>query len=139
MEQAFVNSVKYLGVIFDKKITWRLHMERVTTKAYRTFIGLYSLFKSERLSIHFKLTLHKALNTSVMTCACPAWEFAADTHLMKLQRLRNKVLRTVGKFIKNTPIRDMHNTFQIPYVYDYITRLCWQQAQGIQNHEDSLF
>jgi hypothetical protein len=34
----FVNSVKYLGVIFDKKITWRLHIETVATKAYRTFI-----------------------------------------------------------------------------------------------------
>jgi hypothetical protein len=23
----FVNSVKYLGVIFDKRMTWRLHIE----------------------------------------------------------------------------------------------------------------
>jgi hypothetical protein len=28
---------------------------------------------------------------SVMTYANPAWEFAADTHLMKLQRLQNKI------------------------------------------------
>jgi hypothetical protein len=34
----------------------------------------------------------------VMTYARPAWEFAADTHLIKLQRLQNKVLRFVGKF-----------------------------------------
>jgi hypothetical protein len=27
-----------------------------------------------------------------MTCACPAWELAADTCLLKLQRLQNKVL-----------------------------------------------
>jgi hypothetical protein len=26
-----------------------------------------------------------------MTYACPAWEFAAGTHLMKLQRLQNKI------------------------------------------------
>jgi hypothetical protein len=25
-----------------------------------------------------------------MTYACPAWEFAADNHLLKLQRLKNK-------------------------------------------------
>jgi hypothetical protein len=42
----FVNSIKYLGVIFDKKITWRLHIEMVTTKAYITFMRLYSLLKS---------------------------------------------------------------------------------------------
>jgi hypothetical protein len=28
----FVNSVKYLGVIFDKKITWKLHIETIETK-----------------------------------------------------------------------------------------------------------
>jgi hypothetical protein len=34
----FENSVKYLGVIFDKKITWRPHIEMNEAKAFRTFI-----------------------------------------------------------------------------------------------------
>jgi hypothetical protein len=40
----FVNNVKYLGVIFDKRITWRLHIEIIEAKAFRTFIRsiLYS-------------------------------------------------------------------------------------------------
>jgi hypothetical protein len=41
----FVNHVKYLGVIFDKRITWRLHIEMIETRAFRTFITVYSLFK----------------------------------------------------------------------------------------------
>jgi hypothetical protein len=45
------------------------------------------------------MTLHKALIGSAMTYACPAWEFAADTHLIKLQRLQNKVVRTFGKIV----------------------------------------
>jgi hypothetical protein len=132
-----VNSVKYRGVIFDKKITWRLHIEMVANKAYRTFIRLYSLFKSDRLSTKSKLTLYKALIRSIMTYACPAWEFVADTHLMKLQRLQNKVLRTTDKFPRNTPIRNIHISLQIPYVYDYITKLCRHQAQVIQHHENT--
>jgi hypothetical protein len=71
-----------------------------------------------------------------MTYACPSWEFAADTHLMKLQRLQNKAHHTIGEFPRNTPIRDMHISFQIPYVHDYITKLCSQQAQVIQHHEN---
>jgi hypothetical protein len=31
-----------------------------------------------------------------MTYACTAWELAADTNLLKLQRLQNKVLRTTS-------------------------------------------
>jgi hypothetical protein len=63
----FVNSIKYLGVIFDKKVTWRLHIQMIEAKALRTFIRIYSLFKSERLNANIKLTLHKDLNRSVMT------------------------------------------------------------------------
>jgi hypothetical protein len=94
----FVNSVKYLGVLFDKRMTWRLHIQMMGAKAFRTFIRLYSLFKSKRLSANIKLTLHKALIRSVMTYACPAWEFAAECHLQKLQRQQNKVLHTIGNF-----------------------------------------
>jgi hypothetical protein len=50
-------------------------------KVFRAFIRVYSLFKSERLSANIKLTIHKALIRSVMTYACFAWEFVADTHL----------------------------------------------------------
>jgi hypothetical protein len=30
----------------------------------------------------------------------------------------------------------MHVAFQIPYVHDYITQSCGQQAEVIQNHEN---
>jgi hypothetical protein len=55
---------------------------------------------------------------------------------LKLQRLQNKVLRTIGKLQRRTPVRDLHVAFQIPYVYDYITKTCRQQAEVIQNHEN---
>jgi hypothetical protein len=84
----FVSHVKYLGVIFDKRITWRLDKEMIEAKAFRTFIRFYSLCNNERLSADIKLTLYKALIRSVITYACPAWELAADTYLLKLQRLK---------------------------------------------------
>jgi hypothetical protein len=36
----FVSHVKYLGVIFDKRITWRLHIEMIEAKAFSTFIRI---------------------------------------------------------------------------------------------------
>jgi hypothetical protein len=108
-------------------MTWRLHIQMIEAKAFRTFIRIYSLFKSERLSANIKLTLHKALIRSVIT-------YAAECHLLKLQRLQNKVLRTIGIFPRCKSVRDMHKAFQIPYVYDYITKSCRQQAEVIQNH-----
>jgi hypothetical protein len=37
----FVNNVKFLGVIFDRKITWELHIKTIETKAFRAFIRTY--------------------------------------------------------------------------------------------------
>jgi hypothetical protein len=34
----FVNSVKYLGVIFDKRVKWRLYIEMIEAKAFRTLL-----------------------------------------------------------------------------------------------------
>jgi hypothetical protein len=117
----FVNSVKYF---FDNKVTWRLHIA-------------YSLLKSEHLSANIKLTLHKALIKRIMTYACPAWEFAADNHLLKLQCLQNNVLHTTGNFWRRTLVCDLHMAFKLPHLYDYITKLCKKQAEVIQNNENA--
>jgi hypothetical protein len=88
-----------------------------------SFIRIYSIFKSEQLIANIKLALHKALISSVMTYACLAWEFAPECHhLLKLQRLQNKVLRTTANFPRSTSVRDMHKAFHKKYVYDYITK-----------------
>jgi hypothetical protein len=71
-----------------------------------------------------------------MTYARPAWEFAANTHLMKLQRLQNNVIRTTGNYPSRTPVRDLHLAFQIPFVYDYLPKLYRQQAEVIQNYDN---
>jgi hypothetical protein len=48
----FVNNVESLGAIFDRRMAWKLHIERTSVKALATYIRTYSLFKSERLSIN---------------------------------------------------------------------------------------
>jgi hypothetical protein len=63
--------------------------------------------------------------------------FAADNHLLKLQRLQSEVLFTIGNLSKRTPIRDLHMPFKLPYIYVYITKLCIQQPEVIQNHENA--
>jgi hypothetical protein len=47
-------------------------------KAFKTFIRIYSALKSERLR-YVKLSLHKAIISSVMAHSCPACEIGADT------------------------------------------------------------
>jgi hypothetical protein len=132
----FVNDVKYLAVTFEKRMTWRIHIDLIITKALRTFLQIYSFLKSEKLSIKYKMTLYKALIRSKMTYACPTWESAADKYLMKLQRLQNKVLRVTGGLPRRTPTHYMQMTVQIPYVYDFMMKACRKQAEVIRNHDN---
>jgi hypothetical protein len=57
----FVNSVKYLGVTFNRRMTWRLHIEKTAAKALGTYIRTYSIFKSKHLSAHIQLIMYRAL------------------------------------------------------------------------------
>jgi phenylalanyl-tRNA synthetase alpha subunit len=72
-----------------------------------------------------------------MTYACPAREFAADTYLLKLQRLQNKVLRTIGKFTSCTPVRELNTVFQVSCSYVCITKMYRQLVEVVQNHENA--
>jgi hypothetical protein len=96
-------------------------------------------FESDRLSAKSVLILYKALIRSQMTYACPAWEYAADIRLLKLQRLQSRVLRIVGNLPRRTPTRALHLTFHIPYVYDYVTKIRRKEAEVIQNHDNINF
>jgi hypothetical protein len=95
-----------------------------------------SVPQGQRLSATINLTCHKALIRSVMNYACLAWEFPAYTHLLKLQRLLNKVLRTIGNCPRCTQVRDLHTAFNLPYVCDYIKKLYRQQAEVIPDHHN---
>jgi hypothetical protein len=96
------------------------HIERAVNKALRTYLRTYSIFKSGRLTAYIKLTLYKALIRSVMTYACPTWEYMADVLLLKLQQLQNRVLRAIGNLYRFTPVRELQVAFKIPDVYEYI-------------------
>jgi hypothetical protein len=129
----FVSSVKYLGAIFDKIVTWRLRIEMIEAKAFRTFIRVYFLFRNVRLSANIKLTLQEyndlCLSRLEVCGRQPSTEIAAPA--------KEKVLRTIGNFARHTPVRDLHMAFKLPYLYDYITKLCRQQAEVIRNHENA--
>jgi hypothetical protein len=56
----FVNNVTYLGVTFNRRMTWELHIQRTVAKTLRTYLRTYSLFKSKCSSANTKVTIYKA-------------------------------------------------------------------------------
>jgi hypothetical protein len=54
-----------------------------------------------------------------------------DARLSKLQHPKNRVLCATGNLDRCTPVHHLHATFKIPYVYDYVTKLC---RKAVQDH-----
>jgi hypothetical protein len=54
----------------------------------------------------------------------------------EIAALQSKVFCTTGNFPKRTPVRELHLDFKLSYVYDYVTKLCRQQAEVIQNQDN---
>jgi hypothetical protein len=105
-------------------------------KAFRTFNRIYSLFKSECLSTNIKLTFHKC--TDQISNDLRLLRLGISSRYLPLKiaaPTKKKVFCINGTFPRCTLVRDLHMTFNLLYVYDYITKLCRQQAEVIQNHE----
>jgi hypothetical protein len=71
-----------------------------------------------------------------MTYDCSARGVRGGEPLLKLQRLQNKILRTSGKFPRCALTRELQAAFEILCVYDFVTKLCRQQTDVTQNHEN---
>jgi hypothetical protein len=50
--------------------------------------------------------------------------------------MQNKVLCITVNFPRRTTVLDLHMAFSLPHAYDYSTKLCRQQAEVTQNHEN---
>jgi hypothetical protein len=133
-----VNNINYLGVIFNKKITWQSQIEKIEAKAFSTFILTYCLFKSKRLNMNIKLTLHKAL---IRPCndICLSRLGIFGRYRLNCSACKAKVHRTIGNFPRHASSREFHKAFSKPYIYDSITTLCRQHTKIIQNHGNANF
>jgi hypothetical protein len=56
---------------------------------------------------------------------------------LKLRPLQNKVIHTIGNFPWRTRNTELHVTFNIPCVCDFITQLCRQRKEVIHNQANA--
>lgn len=85
------------------------------------FIVLYSLLcGSSKLNLRNKVTIFKTVIRPIMTYAAPAWSMVSNNQLPRIQRMQNKVLRSVTRapwFMRNSRI---HQDLQIPSIAEFM-------------------
>jgi len=115
---------KYLGMVIDKRVTLKPHVEYVTNRAHTALRQLYPLIsRNSHLDVRNKLLIYKLAIRPIFTYGCPAFESMAKTHLQKLQVLQNKFLRIVLNKTRYERITDLHSEAKIPSIEDYVGKL----------------
>lgn len=86
-------SARFLGVIFDQRLTWKHHIDYVETKCQKR-LNLMKAVSGTRWGASRKalLMIYRALIRSVIDYGAIAFDSAAAVHTVKLQRIQNRAL-----------------------------------------------
>ena len=96
-----VESTKFLGVVIDKKLTWKLHIAYISGKISR---GVGMIIKARRcLNRKALLTLYYSFIFPYMTYCNHVWGTACPTNLKRVVLLQKKVIRIMLQTKRNAP------------------------------------
>ncbi|BFZ07875.1 hypothetical protein BsWGS_10914 [Bradybaena similaris] len=102
------NYPTYLGVTFDRRLTWKQQIENAVGKARRR-LGLLRKLAGTSWGAN-EQTLKKVYNGVVrphLEYCSAAWATSANTHLKSLDKVNNQALRVITGAMKSTPILEM--------------------------------
>ncbi|GFU56677.1 probable RNA-directed DNA polymerase from transposon X-element [Trichonephila clavipes] len=100
---------KYLGIIFDTRLTWKKHIQYTRDKFRKIMFKLYPLIgRNSHLSRENKVLLYTAVMRPIIAYASPVWGYAAKTNINILDTLQNSLIRMIVKatrYMRNDDIR----------------------------------
>ena len=86
------DSYKYLGVIIDKKLTWKAHMKHINSKIIMA-CGALAKLRNRGIKIHVLKNVYHALVHSYLRYGILIWGSASQFVMNSLQTLMNKAIR----------------------------------------------
>ena len=96
---------RWLGFWFDRKLSWKHHIQTGTASAMRVFMALSRVGNTERgLSQSALRQLYQSCITTVADFGAEVWWNQQKTQSQLLQRLQNQAMRKIAGAFKTTPI-----------------------------------
>ena len=109
--------VKFLGITFDSKLTFRKHFEEILGHCNTRYHRVRLIVSRKMGTQH----IHHITNFQAM---CPtkygslSTITTLDTSISKIQRLQNKFIQLVLRFPKYISVKLLHDSSGLPYVKD---------------------
>ena len=102
------NEIKFLGLTFDRKLTWRHHIDNVRHRMWLR-INAIKAISGRNLGMQSKTLTHlyKMWIRPIALYGAPAYYSAAKTHINKIQVIQNSALRIALRRTRRTHIEDL--------------------------------
>ena len=114
-ELKVVDEQTYLGVTFDKRLTWNQHVQRAETKARRK-LNIMRKLAGTTWGANEKI-LKQVYQSTVrphLEYGAGAWMTTAQTHQNTLGKVQNQALRIMTGSMRSTPIAKMEEVTGLP-------------------------
>lgn len=87
-----MNSVRDLGIIFDSRLSFELHIKNITTRAYK-ILGFISRSLRKFRDIGTYLTLYNTYVRSILDYGSTVWSPFYDVHINSIERVQRRFTR----------------------------------------------
>ncbi|KAJ8735272.1 hypothetical protein PYW07_006892 [Mythimna separata] len=133
------DSVKYLGLHLDRRLTWSNHIKAKRTEANLQFQSLnWLLGRQSPLCLSNKLLVYKTIIKPIWTYGIELWGSASNSNIEILQRFQNIALRTISSahwFVRNTEI---HEYLEMPTVREEVSNVSKRYKERLSKHTNEL-
>jgi hypothetical protein len=134
-----VESVKYLGIHFDRRLTWKAH---VTAKRKQLDLKAreinWLIGRLSPLSLENKILIYKTILKPVWTYGIELWGCASHSNIEIIQRHQSKLLRSITNAQWYVTNHTLHTDPRIPYVREVFQERAANHRTTIASHPNPL-
>lgn len=104
-------------LLFSQAIKHRLQIARLAR------IQLLPILLSNTVSTNTKTKIYKMILRTTALYGCQIYCTAANTHIQKLQKFQNQILRLILDAPRTTSIEELHQRTSMQYIEDQIKKI----------------
>lgn len=118
------NSVKYLGIKFNKRLIWDVNTAQLINKANRQLTAIYPLInRKSKLNPRTKTNLYKIMIRPILTYGAATWCNASKQNLIKIQIFQNKILKIIANTPRYTLTRVLHRDLNMATIKEFLHKI----------------
>lgn len=126
------NSVKFLGIIFDRKLTWRPHIDYLRQTCFKTLNLLKTLSHHKwGADTNVLLRIYRTLIRSKLDYGSVAYSTCSKFYLKRLDTIQNSALRIALGAFCTSPVESLHCLACEPPLHFRRTYLSLSYATGV--------